>query len=85
MPVWPFEPAAGRPEGRDVLLSSGRLWGADLLVEALRMEDLDSPLPVPSVRRRFDRWMAAAGGGRKRVAVQPPGEPGWYVLQPLRP
>src|SRR5271166_2326065 len=36
MPVWPFEPEGG---GGDALLSSARLWGVDLLVEALRVED----------------------------------------------
>jgi len=50
MPVWQFEPEAG---SRDVLLSSARLWGVNLLVEALRVEDDDDPTPVPSVRDRF--------------------------------
>jgi hypothetical protein len=50
MPVWPFEPDPGN---EDVLLSSARLWGVDLLVEALRVEDDDDPTPVPSVRDRL--------------------------------
>ena len=80
MPLWPFEAPDVGSNHRDVLLSSARLWGADLVVEALRVADPDSPIPLPSVRERFDRWMSAVGGGRDRVAVQPPGEPGWYVV-----
>jgi hypothetical protein len=45
MPVWAFEPEG---ETEDVLLSSGMLWGADLLIEPLRVERDDSPLPVPA-------------------------------------
>jgi hypothetical protein len=45
MPVWPFEPEGG---GGDALLSSARLWGVDLLVEALRVADDDDPTPMPS-------------------------------------
>ncbi len=51
-----------------------------MLIEALRVDDPDAPVPVRAVRPRFDRWLRAAGGSRLRVAVQPPGEAGWYVL-----
>jgi hypothetical protein len=57
IPVWAFEPEGGSD---DVLLSSARLWGSDLLVEALRVEDDDDPQPVASVRARFRRWADAA-------------------------
>jgi hypothetical protein len=33
-----------------VLLSSGRLWGTDVLIEALRVEIEEHPAPVPTVR-----------------------------------
>jgi hypothetical protein len=49
MPVWRFEPEGG---SEDALLSSATLWGVDILVEALRVEDDDDPAPVPSVRYR---------------------------------
>src|SRR5580658_8219146 len=52
MPVWPFEPEGG---SGDALLSSARLRGVDLLVEALKVEDDDNPTPVPAVRDRFRR------------------------------
>jgi hypothetical protein len=66
MPVWGFEPEGG---SEDVLVSSARLWGADLLVEALRVMGDDDPTPVPSVRGRFRslvgrgrRWPGAVDG-----------------------
>ncbi len=52
MPGWALEPENG---GGDVLLSSANLWGTNLLVEVLRIEDDDDPTPVPSVRDRFRR------------------------------
>jgi hypothetical protein len=60
MPVWAFEPDGG---SEDVLRSSATLWNVNLLVEALRVEDDDDPVPVASVRDRFARWVAAAGSG----------------------
>ncbi len=80
MPIWPFEPEGEDPADPDVLLSSGRLWGADVLIEALRVGGPDNPVPVVTVRSRFDRWARAGGGGRLRAAVQPPGRTDWYVL-----
>ena len=77
MQVWAFEPEAGNP---DVLLSSARLWGADLLVEALRVAGDDDPTPVPSVRTRFARWAEAAGAGRALSPVRLPGRDGSYVV-----
>jgi hypothetical protein len=61
MPVWAFEPQGPTD---DVLISSARLWGSELFVEALRVEEDDVPVPVPSVHWRFARWVAAAGTGR---------------------
>jgi hypothetical protein len=83
MPIWRLEPEGNDPGDHDVLLSSGRLWGADVLIEALRVDGPDHPVPVPAVRPRHDRWVKAGGGGRLRVAVQPPGRIGWYVLGAL--
>ncbi len=76
MPVWAFEPEA---RCEDVLLSSARLWGADLLLEALRVEGDEEALPVPAVRERFARWAMAAG----RISVAPvrlPGRGGSYAV-----
>jgi hypothetical protein len=80
MPVWAFEPEGDDPEDQDVLLSSGRLWGTDVLIEALRVESEESPAPVPTVRSRFERWLEAGGGGRDRAVVRLPGRDGCYVL-----
>ena len=77
MSVWPFEPEC---RGSDVLLSSARLWGTDLLVEALRVEGEGEGAPVPAVRARYDRWLAAAGSGRPVRPVRLPGRPGSYAL-----
>jgi hypothetical protein len=77
VPVWAFEPEGGSD---DVLLSSGTIWGADLLFEALRVADDDDPEPVPSVRDRFRRWARAAGGGRTLTTTRLPGRDGSYVL-----
>jgi hypothetical protein len=77
MPVWPFEPEGG---GGDALLSSARLWGVDLLVEALRVEDDDDPTPVPSVRDRFRRWADAAGHGGSLKTTRLPGRGGCFVV-----
>jgi hypothetical protein len=74
MPVWAFEPEKGGSD--DVLLSSARLWGADLLVEALRVEGDDDPAPVPSVQDRFARWANAAGQRRELSTVRLPGRDG---------
>jgi hypothetical protein len=80
MPIWPFEPEGEDPEDPDVLLRSGRLWGADVMIDALRVGGPDDPAPVLAVRPRLDRWGRAGGGGRLRAAVRPPGRPDWYVL-----
>ena len=70
MPVWPFEPEGG---GGDALLSSARLWGVDLLVEALRVEDDDDPTPVPTLlahvrlRSRSEERRSAMGSLRKNA------------------
>ena len=83
MPIWRLEPEGNDPRDHDVLLSSGRLWGGDVMIEALRVDGPDHPVPVRAVRPRYDRWVRAGGGGRLRVAVQPPGRTGWYVLGAL--
>ena len=85
MPVWPFEAEGDDPGDRDVLLSSGRLWGVDVLLEALRVDGPDNPVPVPAVRPRFERWIRAAGGGTPRSAIHPPGEAGCYFLAAVAP
>jgi len=77
VPVWPFEPEGG---SGDALLSSARLWGVDLLVEALRVEGDDDPTPVPSVRDRFRRWADAAGQGGRLKATRLPGRGGCFVV-----
>jgi hypothetical protein len=77
MPVWTFEPEGPND---DVLISSARLWGSDLFVEALRVEDDDVPVPVPSVRERFARWIAAAGIGPALKTTRLPGRGGSYVI-----
>ena len=76
-PVWTFEPDGGC-EG--ALLTSATLRNSNLLVEALRVADDDDPTPVPSVRDRFDRWVGAAGAGRKLTTTRLPGRGGSYVL-----
>jgi hypothetical protein len=80
MPVWPFTTEGDDCKDRDVLLSSGRLWGNDILLEALRVDDHDNPVPVCPVRSRYDRWIKAAGGGRLRAVVHVPGEKGGYFV-----
>ena len=77
MPVWSFEPEDG---SGDVLLSSVRLWGTDLLVEALRVEDDDDPTPVPTVRDRFRRWADAAGKGERLKTVRMLDHDACYVV-----
>src|SRR5271166_3931425 len=77
MPVWPFEPEGG---SEDAMLSSARLWGVDLLVEALKVEDDDDPTPVPAVRDRYRRWTDAAGHGGKLKTTRLPGCGGCYVV-----
>jgi hypothetical protein len=67
-------------ESDDVLVSSGTLWGTDILFEALRVADDDNPEPVPAVRDRFMRWAHAAGGGRSLTTTRLPGYDGSYVL-----
>jgi hypothetical protein len=77
MPVWAFEPEG---ESDDVLLSSGTLWGTDMLFEALRVVDDDNPEPVPAVRDRFLRWALAAGGRINLTTTRLPGRDARYVL-----
>ena len=77
MPVWPFEPESG---SADVLVSSARLWGVDILVEALRVEDDHDSTPVPSVRDRFRRWAGAAGHGGRLKTTRLPGHEGRFVV-----
>jgi hypothetical protein len=77
MPVWAFEPEG---ETDDVLVRSARLWGLDLLVEALRVEDDDDPRPVAPVRERFRRWAEAAGGRAELKTTRLPGREGSYVV-----
>lgn len=77
MPVWAFLPEG---EGEDVLLSSGRLWGTDLLIEALRVEDDDDPAPVVSVRERHEAWTKATPGNRHPRAARMPGRAGSYAI-----
>jgi hypothetical protein len=76
-PLRPFEPEDG---SGDVLLSSARLWGVDLLVEALRVQDDDDSTPVPAARERFRRWTDAAGQAERLKAARLPGRDGCYVL-----
>lgn len=77
MPVWAFEPDGAN---EDVMLSSGTLWGSDLLLEALRVEDADDPVAVPAARARFDRWTAAAGITGPLSTTRLPGREGCYVV-----
>jgi hypothetical protein len=77
VPVWAFEPESS---SNDVLLSSARLWGTDLLVEALRVEDDDNPVPLASVRQRFEHWADAAGSTRTLKTVRLPRRDGSYVI-----
>ena len=77
IPVWPFEPEGG---SADAPLGSARVWGTDLLVEALQVEDDDDPTPAPSMRDRFRRWADAAGHGGRLKTTRLPGRGGWYVL-----
>ena len=77
MPVWAFEPEC---DEADVLISSARLWGVDLLVEALRVEDDEDAAPVAAVRDRYARWIAAAGAGRAVRPSRLPGRPGHYAV-----
>ncbi len=77
MPVWAFELEA---DNEDVLLSSARLWGADLLLEALRLDDEEDAQPVAAVRQRFARWVAAAGGRAEVAPVRLPGRRGSYAV-----
>ena len=80
MPVWAFELEGDDPEDEDVLFASGKLWGSDVFIEALRVEGDDEPVPVPAVRHRFERWVRADGGRRHRAVVRLPGRSGSYVL-----
>jgi hypothetical protein len=77
MPVWAFVPEGGSD---GVLISSAQLWGSDLFVEALRVEDDDHPEPVATVRERFARWADAAGGRRALATTRLPGRDGSYVV-----
>jgi hypothetical protein len=77
MPVWAFEPDGG---SEDVLLSSVTLWNVNLLIDALRVDDDDHPVPVPAVRERFQRWVAAAGSGPTLATSRLPGRDGSYVI-----
>jgi hypothetical protein len=61
-------------------ISNVRLWGTDLFVEALRVEDDDHPEPVATVRERFARWITAASQGEKLKTVRLPGRDGAYVI-----
>jgi hypothetical protein len=80
MPVWAFAPEGDDSDDQDVLLSSGWLWGADVLIEALRMESEQQPAPTPTVRSRFDRWIKSEGGARNRAVIRLPDRDGCYVL-----
>ena len=80
MPVWSFEAEGDDGADRDVLLSSGRLWGAEILLEALKVDNPDDPVPARTVRCRHDRWVKAAGGSRLRTFVHVPGEEGCYFV-----
>ena len=75
--VWAFEP---KGPSDAVLISSARLWGSDLFVEALRVEDDDAPVPVEPVRERFARWVAVAGIGPALKTMRIPGRDGSYVI-----
>ena len=77
MAVWAFEKGDC---GEDVLLGSARLWNSDFLLEALKIEDDDKPVPVPAVRDRYDRWVTAAGAGRLVRATRVPGFSGAYAI-----
>ena len=77
-PVWPFDREGVND---DIMVSSARLWGVDLLVEALRVRDENDPVPVPSVAGRFALWAAAAEGGSGRLrTTRLPGHCGNYVV-----
>lgn len=77
MPVWPFAPDPEQPE---VLLGSGQLWGVDVYLEALPVEDDDLPVPMASVAERFETWRRAAGGERPLATIRLPGRGDAYVL-----
>lgn len=77
MPVWPFAPDPGQPE---VLLGSGQLWGVDVYLEALPVEDDDLPVPKASVVGRFEAWRRAVGGDRPPATLRLPGRGDAYVL-----
>jgi hypothetical protein len=63
MPVWEFEAEHG---SEDVLLSSATLWNVNLLVEALRVEDDDDPVPVGGGSRALPAL--GRGGGLRPEA-----------------
>lgn len=77
MPLWAFASDGGND---DVLVTTARLWGCDLHVEALRVESDEEPSPVPSVANRFARWRAAAPGAGDLATVRVPGRDGRYVI-----
>jgi len=77
MPVWALDPEGA---GEDILISSTRLGGSDLFVEALCVEDDYDPVPVPSGRGRFRRSVAAAGDAPTFATMRLPGRDGCYVI-----
>jgi hypothetical protein len=63
-----------------VLLSSGALFSVNLLVEAPRVEDGDHSVPVPALRERFQRGIAATGAGQTLGTPRLPGRDGSFVI-----
>ena len=63
-----------------MLLSAAKLWGVDILVEALRVEDDDDPTPVLSVRDRFRRRADAAGHRGKLKTTRLRGHEGCFLV-----
>ena len=78
-PAWRGR-SSRRAGSGDALLSSARLWGTDLLVEALRVEDDDDPTPVPSVRDWFRALGRRRGPGREAEDDAAAGPDGCFVL-----
>jgi hypothetical protein len=58
--------AGGRRPGRPGRAAQlGPALGVDLLIEALRVEREEQPVPVTAVRSRFERWIKVEGRGTR--------------------
>ena len=77
MPVWGFDDAGS---DASVLEGVGHLWGVDVRLEALRMEDMDLPKPLPGAKARFEAWRKTIGPEHAFATVSLPEREGHYVL-----